>query len=96
MQIIIHKVGKGEGAEEVARKYGVSKAKLLKDNNCRAEQVEEGVRLLIMLPQGEEYVVKPFDTLSGVARAFGVSEGYIAENNALSSTELFIGQKLYI
>ncbi len=92
----IYRVRRGESIEDIARRFGVGAEKILSDSNCRREQVDEGIRLVIMRPDGEEYIVKPFDTLEGIAVRFNVSEKYIEENNNLSSSAVFIGQKLYI
>ena len=67
------------------------------------EKKEKAVKVSSLNPgdvfkdrDGEEYIVKPFDTLEGIAVRFNVSEKYIEENNNLSSSAVFIGQKLYI
>ena len=96
MEYLIYRVRKGEKAEDVARKTGVAARRICALNNCREEQIEEGVRMLIAQAEGREYVVRPFDSLSSVARRFNVSEKHILENNGLTSPTLFIGQKLYV
>ena len=51
------------------------------------------MRLLIEPREGEYYIVQPFDTVSSIAKKFGVSEEVITEFN---SDRVFIGQKLFI
>ena len=95
MSTYIYRVGKDEKLEDIAAKFGISMSALLHDNNCVSEQIDEGIRLLINMPEGREYIVKPFDTIASVALKFGKSENYIKENNNIDG-EIFIGQKLYI
>jgi LysM repeat protein len=47
--------------------------------------------------QEQSYVVKPKDTLSGVAQRNGLSVGQLADRNAISPTaKLYVGQRLLI
>ncbi len=94
--MLIYRVKEGETLQDIARRFGVRADKISADSNCSCEQVDAGIYLLIRRPEGREYVVKPFDTLGDIAERFGVSEDGIIKNNRLTSSELFIGQKLYI
>ncbi len=95
MATVIYKVKLGEKIEDISAKFGVSASAILHDNNCSAEQIDEGVRLVISKPDGREYIVKPFDTIASIAVSFGVREQFIRDNNNLGG-EVFIGQKIYI
>ena len=55
MEYLIYRVRKGEKAEDVARKTGVAARRICALNNCRKEQIEVGVRLLIAQAEGREY-----------------------------------------
>ncbi len=92
----IYRVREGESPQDVAKKFGMNADKILADSNCSTEQFDEGICLLICRPSGREYVVKPFDTLRGIAEKYGVSEEKIISNNRLTSPNIFIGQKLFI
>lgn len=95
MKYSVYRVSENEKIEDVARKFGVSVSRILADNNCRPEQIDSGIRLIICKPEGREYVVKPFDTIQSIALREGVSESKLRENNNIYG-EVFIGQKIYI
>ena len=53
---------------------------------------------VIFLPEInlQTYIVKPFDTLEKIANIFGKSADDIKQKNILTSSYIFVGQKLFI
>lgn len=90
---IFYVVKNGETLENIAKKFGVSKKYIQKNN---IEDVYMG--LIIFLPEinFKSYVVQPFDTLSKIAEKLNVTIEDIKIKNGLESDYVFVGQKLYI
>lgn len=42
------------------------------------------------------YIVKPFDTLSNIAKTFGTTTEVLRKKNSLDNDYIFISQKIYI
>ena len=80
MKKFFYRVNEGESVLSVSGKFNVSTAKLIKDNNLKSE-LYPGQLLYVERTEKNVYVVKPTDTLSGIARRFGVSEEEILEKN---------------
>lgn len=106
-QITYHIVKKGETLKGIAKLYGVSVDELKEWNNLKSEKLKPGQRLLIKRsekvskdtkkrPKEIIYRVKPGESLSDIARLFGVSEEEIIKVNKLSGKEVRPGQKLLI
>jgi len=64
--LYIYKVKKDESLQDVCIKYSVFKDDLLSLNNITEENVREGLLLVIDIPDGKRYVVKPFDTITKI------------------------------
>jgi len=92
--LYIYKVKKDESLQDVCIKYSVFKDDLLSLNNITEENVREGLLLVIDIPDGKRYVVKPFDTITKIANKFNISEKEILDFNNIS--QIFLGQILYI
>lgn len=80
--------------KNIAQKYGIGKDKILKDNHIREDDIEEGVRLYICVPDGERHIVKPLESIKSIARDYGINEEEIRRNN--DCQEVFIGQTIYV
>lgn len=92
MSKIVYRVNRLISLEEIAEKFHTTPHAISRLNNLDRE-VFVGMRLLIEPCEGEYYVVQPFDTISGIAKKFGVSEEVIKEYN---SDRIFLGQRLFI
>lgn len=90
----IHKVKRGESLREICVKYSVFGEDLLATNNLGEEDLREGVLLVVDIPEGERYVVKPFDNLDKIANKFGTDKEAIMQFNNIK--EVFLGQIIFI
>ena len=79
---------------DICMKYQVLSEDLLMLNNITEENIKEGLLLVIDIPEGKRYVVKPFDNLSKIAQRFNKTESEIMEFNKI--TQVFLGQIIYI
>jgi LysM repeat protein len=102
-----YKVERGDSLSAIARRFGVSVAEIKTANNLSTDTIKVGQELLIpgagvaaasFVVEGEtsEYVVATGDSLSVIARRFGVSVAAIKAANNLSGDTIRIGQKLVI
>lgn len=94
MKEYIIRVEKDMQLKSIAAKYGISKDKILKDNRIREDDIDEGVRLYICVPDGVKHIVKPLQTVKSIAQDYGVNAELIRSNN--NCQEVFIGQTIYI
>ena len=92
--LYIHRVKKDESLKDICVKYSVFCEDLLHLNNITEENVKEGLLMVIDIPEGKRYVVKPFDTITKIANKFNISEKEILDFNNIS--QIFLGQILYI
>ena len=99
----VYVVRRGQTLGKIAKQYGVSVEALKAANGLRSDTVFIGQRLVIptgvaaATGGGNVYVVKPGDTLSGIARGQGVSIESLAKLNGISSDSLVkVGQKLQL
>lgn len=90
----IHKVKSNESLRDICGKYSVLKQDLLATNNLSEEDICEGVLLFVEVPDGTRYVVKPFDTVTTIAKKFRLSEEEILHFNKIK--EVFLGQVIYL
>ncbi len=72
-----------------------------KEVNCElscasVQQLQEGDKVILLNDQQKNYVVKPLDTLSQIARKFQLSEQELMQKNELKTNRLFIGQRLQV
>jgi len=84
----IHTVKEGETVFHIARKYGVSPAKIIENNGLvNPDRISVGQKLLILTPT-RTYTVRGGDTLEKISRRFGVKERCILRANPyLSGTD---------
>lgn len=108
----VHVVAAGETLYGIARAYEVSVDAIIKANSLRdPSKLIAGTRLIIpgasadgasaapgkpTAPSAIEYVVKPGDTLFGIAKAHGVSVDAVVKASGLSSSAIKAGQRLSI
>lgn len=104
----IYVVRRGDTLTGIAQRFGVSVAALARANGLSpTSYVYIGQRLRIPsggqvgspapAPNGRVYVVQPGDTLSGIARRFGVSLSALIQANRISRPSLiYVGQRLII
>ena len=77
----IHTVKEGETVFHIARKYGVSPAKIIENNGLvNPDRISVGQKLLILTPT-RTYTVRGGDTLEKISRRFGVKERSILRAN---------------
>lgn len=96
-----HTVQTGESMFSIAALYGISLEVLAQANNMPEESVLlEGMTLTIPLPperRGRWHTVQPGETLTGIADAYGVTEGAIQSANLMGeSIEIYAGEQLRI
>ena len=84
----IHTVKEGETVFHIARKYGVSPAKIIENNGLvNPDRLSVGQKLLILMPT-RTYTVRGGDTLESISRRFGVKRRSILRANPyLSGTD---------
>lgn len=101
-QHVIHRVKAGETLGQIAEKYGVGLSQLKMTNRIQSNIIRPGQRLRIpsgstdVAPTTAIYTVKSGDTLSTIARHYGVSVVRLKRANRLNSDALRVGQRLEI
>lgn len=93
--MIIHIVEPGDTVVGLARRYGVSAARIISDNAISGDLVV-GQALLILFPE-TVHTVAPGDTLSSIARRYGISvyelmqdNPYLAENQNIQPGDTLV------
>lgn len=100
----IHAVRSGETLSVIARRYGVSIADLRQANRISGSNIRAGQRLLIPIggqtydsdDANQVHTVVAGDTLSGIAKRYGVSVTRLMRANRLTRNILRVGQRLEI
>lgn len=96
----VYTVKRGDTLYGIATSYGVSVNDIKALNNLTSNTLSIGQRLQIPLKEVTSsnfvYTVKAGDTLYGIASNFGLTVLDIINLNNLDSTNLFIGQELFI
>jgi membrane-bound lytic murein transglycosylase D len=94
-----HRVRKGETISEIADEYGVTQRELRIWNSLDPKgRIRAGQRLRVVAPDGARtHVVRQGETLTGLARRYGVSVQALREANGLQeSSTLRVGLALKI
>lgn len=94
----IHVVTAGESLFSISLQYGVSVQQLSTDNGIAdPHHLVVGEALVVRMP-AENYTVRPGDTLSSIARTFGLSLNELYRNNPIlhGEDELRVGQILVL
>ena len=96
----VYTVKRGDTLFGIASNFGVSVYDIKNLNNLSNNNLSVGQRLQIPLKEITSsnfvYTVKAGDTLFGIASNFGLTVLDIINSNNLDSTNLFIGQELFI
>ena len=101
----VHVVQRGDTLSGISRRYGISTSALRQANRVSGDLIRVGQRLSIPgtgeSPAGDitsptYHIVRPGDTLSGLAIRYGVTVAQIKKDNALRSDVIRVGQKLAI
>ena len=96
----VYAVKWGETLGSIARKHGISVAKLSSFNGITDGMVYEGERILIPQPNLQSYTIYRVDngdTISGIAQRFNIDIAEVQSMNQLDRGDLiFSGQKLKI
>ena len=98
-----HRVRRGDTLSTVARRYGLSVGKIKRFNGLKSNRIYVGQRLKLynvrkisssVQKKVRRYRVRSGDTLSTVARRYGLSVGKIKRFNGLKSNRIYVGQRL--
>lgn len=89
----IYKVGKDETVFSLADKFHTTVEVIVKLNALN-EPIKNGQYLLIEKIEGEEYYVKPTDTIFSIASCDAIKKTEIVAKNKIEF--IYVGQKLYV
>ena len=95
--MIIYTVQQRDTLYSIARRYGTTVAKIVRDNELPSTNLTVGETLVLLQPRSV-YTVASGDNLYSVAQKFGVSVGELWRNNPFlgGKTELPVGEVLTI
>jgi putative chitinase len=101
---VYHVVQRGENLYRIGLRYGVSLWAIAQVNGIQnVNLIRTGQVLLIPVPapapvpQPRIYIVRPGDTLAGIAWSFGTTVWSLAQANGIRNPNLiYVGQRLYI
>lgn len=95
-----HRVRSGESLYTIGKRYGVSVDRLKAANGLRRNTIRVGQELVIPSVSNQKavpvYRVRGGDTLSEIARRYGMTVSKLRSANGLTSNRLRIGQELKI
>lgn len=97
--LVYHKVRAGENLNLIAKKYDVTASQIKSWNNIKnANKIYAGQRLKIYSNKvvWTSYTVRSGDNLTKIANKYGCSVADIQKWNKLSSSKIYVGQKLKI
>ena len=95
----VYVVRYGDTLAGIARRFGTTVKSIMSTNGLTSTRIYVGQRLTIPSPQPGPsivYVVRRGDTLAGIARRFGTTVKSIMSTNRLTSTRIYVGQRLVI
>jgi len=98
MALIIHVVEPGDSVYQIARRYGVSPARIIEDNMLkRPNELMVGQTLVIRFPS-IVHTVREGDTIESIAERYGVTENEIYRNNPIlgGKDTIYPGQTIVI
>lgn len=98
MQLIIHVVEPGDSVYAIARKYGVSPARIIEDNMLkRPNELVIGQTLVILFPS-IVHTVREGDTIDSIAERYGITVNEIYRNNPIlgGNPTIYPGQTIVI
>src|SRR5690606_31902409 len=97
----------GDSLSVIAKKFGITTDALKRANGLTSDQINVGQKLVIptdkddsktvtIQPVDSSYTVVSGDSLSVIAKRFGISTDALKEANQLASDVIRVGQKLVI
>lgn len=103
----IHTVQTGDYLSVLAKKYGTTVAAIKEANKLTSDNVKIGQAIVIPklidankvqapVTPSEEYTVVAGDSLSIIAKKFGITTDALKQANQLTSDRIYVGQKLVI
>jgi membrane-bound lytic murein transglycosylase D len=94
-----YRVKRGDTLSGIAKKYGTNVSSIKSWNNLRSSRIRSG-QVLTLYTDGRggsiTHKVYRGQTLSSIARRYGVSVGSIKRENGLRSDRIYVGQRLSI
>lgn len=112
VEMMAHRVQRGDTLSQLAGRYGVSVRKMMEANNMggrQAHRLRVGAKLIVPKREGGEityysssrwrtsyYRVRRGDNLIKIARRYGVSVASIKKKNRLRNNQLSVGKRLKI
>ncbi len=98
-QPVIYRVQRGDTLSEIARKFRVSTVTLRRLNNLAGDRIYSGQKLRLRpdsTSDGKICIVRRGDTLTDIARQYGLSVDTLKELNDLKSDVIHPGMKLTV
>lgn len=93
MKTLLHTVKNGESLSDLAARFHTTAASIAVRNNLKGE-LFEGLKLIIEEQAAFGYTVRPFDTVEGIGKKFGVSPEKLKTLNMTDT--VFVGQRILI
>ncbi|MGD9160726.1 MAG: LysM peptidoglycan-binding domain-containing protein [Desulfobacteraceae bacterium] len=96
---VIYRVQSGDTLIEIARKYHVSTNSLRRLNNISGDRIYPGQKLRLrpsLTADGRTCIVRKGDTLSDIARQYGLSIRDLKDLNELKNDTIYPGMKLTV
>lgn len=95
--MVIYTVQNGDSLYSIARRYGTTAERIVRDNELAGTALTVGETLVLLQPR-TVYRVERGDNLYSIAQKFGVSIGELWRNNPFlgGKTELRVGEELTI
>lgn len=99
---IVYVVVRGDTLYSIARRYNTTVDAIMRANGLTGSNIYVGQRLTIPgpgappPPTGQVHIVQTGDTLYSIARRYGTTVDAIMTANGLTSTNIYVGQRLII
>ena len=109
---VTYRVRKGDTLGGIARRWHITTKSIIKNNRLRTSRLHPGQRLILTVPNVERapiqyarsggqaghviHAVRPGETLSGIARRYGVETSALRMTNRLRGNDIRVGQRLRI
>ncbi len=108
---VTYRVRKGDTINRVAKRLGVSRSKIMKENRLRSSKLRVGQTLVVSVPvktrsyatqkpsrntKSRFYVVRKGDTLHSIANRFDVPVNALRNANHIQGNRINVGQRLAI
>lgn len=90
---VFYTVKNGDTLESIAKKFGVSKKYIVKNNIA---DIYKGLMLYLPETNFKTYTVQPFDTLEKISEKCSISVDDLMSKNGLDNEYVFVGQKLFV